>query len=241
MTRRFPHRQAALFLLFFCLALVASLPLRVAVDLFGLPARGLAAREASGTIWSGRLAEAQFGPARIGNLETNLRLLPLLVGRASLAFADPGPDGIRGIFSVGPWATGFADVHAQLATGTLLAPLPITAFQLDGVSIAFDSRGCAQARGLVRARSAGSLGPLPLPSAFSGTPRCAGGLLVLPLATQSGMETIELRFGAGGGYDALLRIRPADGAAAAMLVAAGFREVAGAYVLRLRGRIRPLS
>lgn len=241
MIRNFPRRQAALFLLLFLFALAASLPLRVAVDLLGLAYRGLAAREASGTIWSGRLAEAQFGPARIGDLDTRLRLLPLLLGRASLAVSDPAPQGISGTFSVSPWTTGFADVHATLPTGTLLAPLPITAFRLDGVSVRFDAQGCAQARGLVRAQTSGSLGALSLPSGFTGTARCDGGRLLLPLTTQSGMEAIDLRFGPAGRYDAVVRVRPADGAAAAQLLAAGFRQTSGSYVLRLRGQLRPVS
>ncbi len=59
---RLPLRRTVFFLAVFFFALVALVPLRVAIGWFGADGRGLAAREASGSLWLGVLKEAQFGP-----------------------------------------------------------------------------------------------------------------------------------------------------------------------------------
>ena len=84
MRLRLPLGRAALFLAALAFALVALLPLRVAAGWFGLDGRGLSAREASGSLWSGALKEARFGPVPLGDVRARLELLPLLLGRARL-------------------------------------------------------------------------------------------------------------------------------------------------------------
>ena len=62
-----PMRRAVLFAALFAIALVAFLPLRLV-----LGGSGLTAREASGSVWAGRLKEARIGPAALGDLDARL-------------------------------------------------------------------------------------------------------------------------------------------------------------------------
>lgn len=60
--------------------------------------------------------------------------------------------------------------------------------------------------------------------------------MLLPLASQAGAESIELRITGGGRYTAALRIAPADPAAAQRLAGAGFVAGEGGYRLSIEGR-----
>ena len=72
----------ALFLAFFVAALIAFLPLRLALGWFGLAEQGMTAREVTGSIWAGELREATFGRIALGDLSAGVAPVPLLVGRA---------------------------------------------------------------------------------------------------------------------------------------------------------------
>ena len=81
---RFPLalRRPALFLVAFAFALLATLPLRIALDHSGLPEQGLSAREASGSLWLGTLADAAYADTPLGTVVVRLQTAPLLVGKA---------------------------------------------------------------------------------------------------------------------------------------------------------------
>jgi len=76
-----------LFLAAFAFAMVALIPLRTGAGWVG---SGLAAREASGSIWLGMLKEARFGPVPLGDLKARLNILPLFLGRARLSLSREG-------------------------------------------------------------------------------------------------------------------------------------------------------
>jgi general secretion pathway protein N len=230
---RLPLARTAFFAAAFAFALVALIPLRVALGWIG---GGLAAREATGSIWLGILKEAQFGPMPLGDLEARLDVLPLLLGRARLSLSrEAGGGRFEGAVTVSRHAFGLDDVSGRLATGPLFAPLPLAAMDLDDVSVHFADGLCESAEGQVRATLAGELAGVALPAAMLGTVRCAEGALLVPLASQSGMELLNLAIRADGRYRIELVIRQTDPGMAPRLAAAGFRPSAAGYTRRIDG------
>lgn len=220
----------------FLFALVALLPMRLALDLFGFGERGLSARAASGTLWLGALQEAQVGPVPLGDVKARLSLLPLFLGRARLTLrgADDAT-GLEGAVTVTRHSFGFDDVSARLRVGAMLAPLAVTTIDLDDVSAGFASGRCTRAGGRVRGAASGTVAGVAIGPALSGQARCAGEALLLPLASQTGMERLDLRLFADGRYRADLLVRPAGEEARGQLLAAGFRPSARGYALQVNG------
>lgn len=220
-------------------ALLLTLPLRIALGALGLPAQGLSARAAEGSIWSGRLVEARLAGVPLGDLRVGLHPLPLLAGRARLGFARTGADAAddaRGRVTISRHLLGLDGATLALPVARLFAPLPIRLVTLGDASVRFRDGICEAADGLVRAELAGAIGGVALPGGFSGTARCDGGALLLPLASQSGDERLALRLLGGGRYHVEVALRPADAAAQARLTAAGFAKAAdGAMTLAIDG------
>lgn len=214
-------------------ALVALLPLRLALDWIGISDRGLTARSAVGSIWLGALQEARIGPLPLGNMQAGLRTLPLLIGRARVDLERSGEgEPLRGAVTVSRHSFGLEDVRGRLDATSLFAPLPITYVDMDNVSVRFENDLCAVAEGQVEATVAGQFAGLPLPGAFSGQVRCDGGAALLPLASPSGRETLNLRLSGNGRLAAELVVRPADPGLAQRLAAAGFTPTAdGAFTI----------
>jgi general secretion pathway protein N len=234
---RLPLRRMVFFVAVLAFALIALLPLRVAAGWFGLNGRGLAAREAEGSLWLGTFKEAQFGAVPLGDIKARLNLLPLLLGRARLSLWRDEADGrFEGAISVSRHSFGLDDLTGQLRVGALFAPLPVATLDLADVTAHFESGVCDYAEGEVRAGLGGDVGGILLPSGLRGTARCAEGALLLPLASQSGLEQLNLRFAADGRWRIDLLVRPTDPAAVARLTAAGFGAgPGGTYLRRLDG------
>ena len=231
---RLPLKRTVFFLAAFAFAVVALIPLRVAVGWFG--GEGLAAREAEGSIWLGMLKEAQLGPVPLGDVRARLNILPLLIGRARLSLSRDAPDGhFEGAVSVSRHSFGVEDMTGQFRTGTLFAPVPISALDLDDVSVHFDNGLCESAEGRVRATAAGELAGIPLPTDLAGNVRCSEGALLLPLSSQSGVGQLNLRIRADGSYRLELVVRQADPILVPRLTAAGFQPSAQGYSRRIDG------
>ncbi|MEA3053087.1 MAG: ral secretion pathway protein [Sphingomonadales bacterium] len=187
-------------------SLVALLPLRIALDGLGFEDKGLTAREAQGSVWLGALADARFGTLPLGDVATRLRALPLLAGRARLDLAQNG-DGLQAGVTVSRHGFGIDDASGALeAPG--LAGLPPPALELGDLSVRFADGLCVHAEGLVKARFAGELSGVPLTAGFSGEARCDGPALLLPLASQSRADRLDVRLFADGRYRVDASLRP---------------------------------
>lgn len=234
---RLPLRRTVFFLAALAFALAALLPLRVAIGWFALGGRGLAAREASGSLWLGGLKEAEFGAVQLGDVDARLDLLPLLIGRARLSLSRDDPEApFAGAISVSRHSFGLDDLTGQLRVGALFAPLPIATLDLGDVSVHFANDACESAEGDVHAGLGGDVAGTMLPNGLRGTARCADGALLLPLVSQSGMEQMNISIRPDGRWRIDLSVRPTDPAAIARLIAAGFGAgPGGAYVRRLDG------
>ena len=220
----------------FLFALLALLPLRLALDWFGFGDRGLTARAATGSVWLGALQEAQVGPVPLGDLKARLNLLPLFLGRArlSLAGADQAT-GLEGAVTISRHSFGFDDVSARLRVGALFSPLAVSMIDFDDVSAGFTSGRCTRAEGRVRAAVSGEIAGIGLASGLTGQARCAGDALLFPLVSQSGLEQLNIRLFSDGRYRVELLARPGDEAVRGRLIAAGFRPVGRGYGMQVDG------
>jgi general secretion pathway protein N len=233
---RLPLGRGLFFVAAFAFALLALLPLRLALDWFGLGDRGFAAREANGTVWIGTLAEAQFGKVALGDLGTSLDTLPLFVGQTRIGVVGQSGRRLNGALTSSRHGFGVDDVEAQLAVAGAFGPLPLATLDLDDVGARFEAGRCQHAEGRVKAALSGDIAGIPLP-ALAGVARCEAGLLLLPLASQSGGERLQLRVGGDGRYTAELSVRPSQQGFAAGLTAMGFAPVGDLYALRFAGEL----
>jgi len=236
---RLPLGRGLFFLCAFLFALVALLPLRLALGWLALDAAGFSARQAEGSIWLGVLREARVGAAPIGDLRSRLDPLPLLAGRARVGFdrlqGGDAASPLEGSVSVSRHSLGADDVTASLPLGTAFAPLPIASVDLTDVSVRFRDGLCDHADGLVKAQVSGDVGGISLPGGLTGNARCEGGALMLPLASPGGAEMLSLAIQEGGRYRAELLVRPGDAAARTRLLSSGFAPAGDRLRLAIEG------
>lgn len=236
---RLPIGRTLFFLLTFFVALLALLPMRLALDWFGLGNRGLAAREVEGSVWFGALKEAQYGSVGLGDLHAGLRGLPLLIGRARIALdRDEGTpaDELDGAATVTRNSFGFDDVDGRLQLAGAFGALPLTQVDLGDVTAHFENGLCVRAAGTVRANVGGDVAGIALPGGLTGTARCDDGALLLPLAGQSGMESLDIRLFGDGRYQATVLVRSTDPTLRDRMAAAGFAVTANGYALTANGQ-----
>lgn len=235
---RLPLGRGLFFLCVFLLAVVALLPLRLALDWLTLDQQGLSARKAEGSVWLGRLAEARFGDAPLGDLGARLSPIQLLVGRArvDLEGTDESAPQMKGALGVSRNSFGVDDMTAAIPVGAVFAPLPIDTLDLSDVSVRFKDRQCDHAEGRVRATVAGDIAGISLGQGLGGNARCEGGALLLPLQGQSGMERLVIKLFEDGRYELDLAVRPTDPALGPKLILSGFHETQDGYVFSLQGR-----
>lgn len=234
---RLPLGRSLFFLCAFLFALVALLPLRLALDWLGLDERGFAAREAKGSIWLGGLSEVQYGALPLGDLGTRLATLPLFIGRARLELRrDEEAKSLRGAISISRHRFGVDDLSGSVDAGALFAALPLASLDLTELSVHFADGLCAGAEGQVKAVLAAEIAGVALPGGLSGAARCENGALLLPLRSQGGGEGLTLRIHGDGRYRAEVTLPAGDAALQARAAAAGFALGQGGYVFAAEGR-----
>jgi general secretion pathway protein N len=130
---------------------------------------------------------------------------------------------------------GLDDMTATLPAGDVFAPVPVSALDLDDVSVRFQDGNCARAEGRVRATLAGEIGGISLGQGLSGAARCDAGALLLPLTSQAGTEAIVLRLWGTGRFRAELTVQPTDPVAEHKLVLNGFQPGPKGYTLSIEG------
>ena len=235
---RLTTNRRTLFLAMFAAAMLVLLPLRLVLGWAGLDDQGFAAREVRGSVWSGRLSEARFGDLALGDLDARVSPLALLIGRARVALESrsAGAQALSGTVELSRNRAGVIDATGPIEPGSAFAPLPVTALNLDEVSVRFVDGACEAAEGQVRAEIAGTFLGAALPGAVSGTARCDGGALLLPLVSAAGTEGAALRLWADGRYRAELTLVPSDPAVATRLDTAGFVANGAARMLAIEGQ-----
>lgn len=233
------RRMRIALILIFAAGLLVFLPMRMALGMAGLERFGLSAREVSGTVWSGRIDRLMLGNISLGSVHAALSPVQLLMGRARFDIwrRTGAADDIGGAITAGFGRIGVDDLTGPIPLGRRFAPLPVGNFVMEDVTAYFTGALCGHAEGRVRAHMAGQLPGLNLAQGLSGEARCDGDALLLPLASQSGMEKIDLRIWRSGRYVAEMRVETADPTLAATLGAAGFAEAGGVRMLKVEGTL----
>ncbi len=218
--------------------LILLLPLRLAIMVTGLPQKQFSAFHVSGSIWSGHMLQARFGPLVLGDLDTGLRILPLFVGRTELKLEREPLAGDGGLqATVGKWGVTsmLSHVTASLPAGSVLPALPITRIDLADFSVGFTGERCTNASGMVRVTLDANFPGLPNAPVLSGQARCDDGALLLPLKSAGGTEELTVTMEGDGDYLARLQLTGANESWPQILPAIGFTAVPGGYVLAIEG------
>lgn len=221
------------------LSLIATMPLRFVLDIAGVDDLGIAARSVRGPVWWGAAEELQAGPVRIGTVDLMLSPLQLLIGRARLDVRRQNgqPDDVAGALTAGIASQGIDDMTGTLPIGGALSPLPVSAVELQGVSIAFSGLRCIKAEGRMRALLSAGLPGMDLSNGLSGDVRCDGPDLLIALVSQSGVERIELRVDGKVHFQGGMTVTTSDPGMVQALGAAGFRTVGANQLLPISGSL----
>ena len=218
--------------------LAVSVPLRAGAGLAGLDRLGLSARALRGVVWSGTVVDGRIGPLPLGRLSVGLNPLELLLGRATLRFQGrpraeaPGESGLSGTVTGTRNTVSLTGVGGSLEAGALGTGLPVGLVTFTDFAARWEADRCIEASGRVRVDLTAPVAGLPLGS-LSGAPRCEGAALVLPLASGSGRERLDLRLRPGGQPTATLVVDGADPALIPALTGAGFRQSETGFTLPL--------
>ena len=149
----------------------------------------------------------------------------------------PPADGLRGAATVTRHGFGFDDMTGRLQlTAGALGALPLTQLDLGDVTVHFQEGQCVEAAGTVRAAVAGDIGGVALTGGLTGAVRCDAGALLIPLASQSSMESVEVRLFGDGRYEGKVLIRSTDATLRDRMVASGFAVTPQGYGLTVSGR-----
>lgn len=220
-------------------ALIATFPLSLAFSLIGLKDMGVTARSLRGPVWWGGAEELSIGSVRLGTVNVFLDPFHLLIGQAQVEFirVNGRPDDLLGAVVMGPGVRGIERVTGSVPLGSALNSLFVTRANFEKFSVRFSSNRCVEASGRVRATMASVFTGLDLANGLSGEARCDGEVLLIPLASQSGQERIDLRVRGSGAYEASMRIRTNDPVLATGLTSSGFQAVNGEQVLRITGTL----
>lgn len=208
--------------LLFALALAAGalvlLPLQPLAKR-GLP-EGWRAREATGSVWAGRLRGASLHGYPLGDLDLRLHLLPLAAGNRVASVRGSGLQ-LRALWG---GRRGIEAMHGDLDE----LPLPglpgvVMALRLRDVGVVFREGRCLHATGTARVGLRWS-GRNDEQVALAGTPACAERAVLLPLRAEAGSLRMQadITIDASGAYRVQATVGDPDPATAALLRQAGF-------------------
>jgi general secretion pathway protein N len=216
-------RLALVFAMLLALFLLGTLPLRLA-----LAGTAITAHSASGSLWHGQLAAAAWRGFAIGDVDLGLSPLALLTGVRRVDFTTPTLSGRVAL--TGP------DVGLEGLTGTAapghIAGVPVNTVRFTDFGADFGSGRCQTAGGSLSIDIGGALAGN---GSFTGTPRCDGDRLLLPLQADNGR--LELRVSGDGRYAATISIDNVEAAARPGLLATGFQPTPTGLALSVQGQL----
>lgn len=233
-------KRAVLIAVVLIVALLTLLPMRIVFEMSGLGSRGVSARAVEGSVWSGTIRDLRLGRLSLGDLDASLSPARLLGGETVLAMTRatdvPGQPPLAFELAKSGSSIAMRNASGDIATADLFAPLPLRSVTLDGANIAFVGARCSAASGAVRVNIEQSLFGISLQRGLSGTLRCDGGDLLIPLRGQSGLEQMDIRITGAGRYTADFKLGGLAGGAGAALSVLGFRQQGDAMAIRINGR-----
>lgn len=219
------------------LALIALLPLRIALGMSDLQRVGFTARQVAGTIWYGRIGDLQLRSQSLGTLEVQLNPLALLVGRFSMRFnrMDDPQGGLNGRLLSGGMQ-GVKGVSGRIDVSQMFAPLPLVALELEEVTVLFRNGQCVDGSGRVT-----PVISVPIPGLtagrLAGTLQCEGRRARITMTSGSGAERIEFYVTATGRYRGWVSVRNSVPEVASALGLLGFRPSPEGLTMSVEGRL----
>lgn len=226
--------------LVFVAALIALMPMRFVLASSISGTSTVAASGATGTIWGGRIFDLRAGSLSIGTIDAGLRPLSLFTADYSFWFEQPstaGVPGLRGRITKDLGGLSFEQVDGAVVLGELLPGIPLVKVEFEGVSADFADGECRSANGTVRVKPESEIfALLGIVDGLIGRARCDRGDLLLPMASGSGMERLDLRTSADGTYAAQLGLQQPSAEAAPILAQVGFVPIAGGYRISAKGK-----
>jgi len=217
----------------FVLALLVLIPLRMALGWSGAAQAGLSARQATGTIWSGRLAGAAYHGISLGDARVSLDIMGL-----GLRVAADGEARGRGTLR----ASGVSHATAALPLARLAPGLPLKGeLRVEDLSVDFGKGACRKTRGRVAlqdVRLGGAGGPVP-GLRLAGQAGCREGRLVLPLTGEASGVAVEsmARLDGAGRYEVTTRLRATDPVVTAAAGGAGFERGLDGFIRTDKGTL----
>jgi general secretion pathway protein N len=223
----------------FAVALLLLIPMRFGIGWSGLGDDQITAQRVTGSLWRGHLTDATIGRARVGSVAAELQFSSLFSNMRRFSIGRAGEQGnaVTAIVGLSRSALEMSDVSGHFSAGQIPDQLPIRALSLENLTVRFEEGACVSADGLVRIDVAPELGGFALPERFTGSARCQGDSLLLPLTSQSGMEALNLRIEQSGAYSFELEVRTEDQALRDGLLAAGFEPGANGHRLTGAGQL----
>jgi hypothetical protein len=209
---------------FLIMAAAALYPLRLA----GLEHYGVTARAAEGTIWQGRLRSAQIHGVPVGDLDVRLSPVSLLGRQLQTTFASGS---VRGSIVKQAGGIGLKGLNGRTGAVTI-GGLPVTAIEFYNVDVGFADQVCVTASGQVRVHLAKGLTN---GADLTGSPKCDGPTITLPLASESGQVRLALNLDSAGRYRATLAIDGVSDTQRPSLLVAGFRQTPTGMALAREG------
>lgn len=220
------------------LALVALFPLRLALHLTDMERIGFTARQVAGTIWYGRIGDLQLRSHSLGTFEVEADALSLLLGRPSMRISRmDSPDGVMSGQLFAGLERGVKGMNGRLAVGAMLAPIPIEAVELKGVTLVFRNGYCVQAGGEVTPVMALPVAEMAFGPGASGAVSCEGKRARVVMKSASGRERIDFYVNSDGRYRGWMIIADTSAAVGAALAPLGFRSTAQGLALSVEGRL----
>lgn len=220
--------------------LLFFMPLRLAVSLAGLEETKFSAREISGSVWNGHIEAARLGAFDLGDLDAGVQFWPLLSGQIKLDLERPATadkDGLTATIGKQGQSLLVEGATTRLRLGSQFAPLPASEIDLDGVSATFANGRCQSASGKVRLSLDANIPGLDLQQGLLGNAKCEDGVLVLPLASGSGMEELTMKLEGNGFYTARLLLRGNQSAWTLILPTLGFLKTPDGYAIKIAGQL----
>lgn len=220
------------------IALLALMPLRIALAGSDLGKIGFTARQVAGTIWYGRIGDLQLRSQPLGTFEVTLDPFALLVGKASAGFNRmDSPEGpLRGRLIAGTHR-GIVDTSGRLALAGLFAPIPIEAVELTDATILFRNGRCVEASGQVRPIFAGVLPGIDLGASTTARLQCEGERVRILVGDPARGGQLDFYIQSTGRYRGWIRVRDSNVAVAATLAGLGFRQSGDGLTLTADGRL----
>ena len=210
----------------FGVALVATLPMRVALAWFGADGAGISAAEISGSIWNGQLKATQYRGISLGNIEASLDPIALVTGSRRIV-----TNGALGRMTLVQGNTrGFEMADAVIEVEHLKPSFHLAGrLHLERATLLFSANRCVRADGRIATDV--------LQRAFSGPEvagnlSCAGDAAVAHLEgrTQDVQISIALRLDAGARYQVETRVVSASPTVRGALALAGFAENGDGFI-----------